>query len=171
MEVHGMEIMAVILGLALSAACGFRVFVPLLLVNLAAGAELIPLPEMLEWLESPWATWVLASATLIEVAAYYIPWVDNALDFVATPTAVLAGVLAAAAGLGGSELEPLTYWAVAMIGGGGTAGAVQSLTVASRLASTGTTAGIGNPVLSTLELGASTGVSALALTLASWLLA
>ena len=46
-----------------------------------------------EWLTMPSVCIALAIATVCEIAAYYIPWVDNALDTIATPAAMVAGTL------------------------------------------------------------------------------
>ena len=89
-------------------------------------------------------------ATLCEISAYYIPWVDNVLDTVSTPAAMVAGTLATMA-VSSGEMSQFASWAAAIIVGGGTAGTVQLGTVALRALSTATTGGIGNPVVSTGE--------------------
>ena len=83
-----------------------------------------------------------------EVAAYYIPWVDNALDTVATPAAMIAGTLATMA-VSSGEMSQFASWAAAIIVGGGTAGVVQMSTVAARGVSTATTGGLGNFIVAT----------------------
>ena len=92
----------------------------------------------------------LGFATLCEIGAYYIPWVDNLLDSIATPAAMLAGTLTTMA-VSSGEMSQFASWAAAIIVGGGTAGAVQLGTVAARGVSTATTGGIANPVVSTGE--------------------
>lgn len=142
-----------LLGVGLSAACGFRVFVPPLLMSGAAVFGPFELPARLEWMDSPVALTAFAVATLLEVAAYYLPWVDNLLDVIAAPLAVAAGVLITSAFAG--DLDPLWRWSLALIAGGGAAGGVQALTGTARLISSTTTGGLGNPLVSTLEaLGA-----------------
>lgn len=137
-------------GLGLAAACGFRVFVPLLVAGLAARFGDQPLAGGFEWLAGTPALLALGSATLLEVVAYYVPWLDHALDTVATPAAVVAGVLAAAALV--TDLPPLLKWTVAIVGGGGAAGLVQGTSVLFRLKSTALTGGVANPVVATAEL-------------------
>lgn len=146
----------VMIGIGLAAACGFRVFVPLFVASVAGhvNPELLPLGESFEWVTSWPAMIALGTATLLEVGAYYIPWLDNALDAVATPAAVIAGSLATAAFLP-EGMGPFLSWTTAAILGGGSAGVVQASTVMIRGASTGTTAGLGNPAVSTGELGGS----------------
>jgi hypothetical protein len=138
------------LGIGLATACGFRVFVPFLVAGLAARADLVPLAGGFEWIESTGAIVVFGVATLLEILAYSIPWVDNLLDAIATPVAVIAGTIAAAAVV--TDLPPLVRWTLAVIAGGGIAGAVQSGSVVARGLSTVTTGGLGNFVVSAIEL-------------------
>ena len=147
-------------GLALSAAAGFRVFVPLLLTGSAARLGYLELTTDMAWLASDAALVALATATVLEVSAYYVPWLDNLLDTVATPTAVVAGVIAWAAVT--PELSPLLRWTLALIAGGGAAGLVQSGTALLRLHSSAFTVGLGNPVVATGELAGSVSLSVLA---------
>jgi hypothetical protein len=142
------------IGLGLSATCGFRVFVPLFGISLAAQTGHLALAPGFDWLAAPGATTAFGIATLLEVAAYYIPWVDNVLDTVATPAAVVAGTIITASMVG--DVSPLLRWSLAVIAGGGAAGVVQGGTVMLRGTSTVTTAGLGNPILATGELISST---------------
>jgi hypothetical protein len=59
-------------------------------------------------------------------------------------------------------LAPTLRWALAIIGGGGVAGAIQGSTVLLRLKSGVTTAGVANPLVSTGETASSTVTSVLA---------
>jgi hypothetical protein len=156
-------IVSLALGLGLAAACGFRVFVPLLILSLAARYGYVPLSSGWEWMASSGATVTFASATVLEVLAYYIPWLDHALDTIATPAAVVAGMVTSASVLG--DLPPLLKWTAVVIGGGGAAALVQGSTVALRAGSGVSTAGLANPVVSTVELVGSTGISVLAIAL------
>ncbi len=158
-------LMAICLGVSLAAASGFRIFVPALVLSVAAqtGAveELgITIAEDWAWVNSPWVTAMLAVATLAEIGAYYVPWIDNALDTIATPSAVIAGTVISAATM--SDFPAPIQWTLAVVGGGGTAATVQGGTVLVRALSTGTTGGAGNPVVSTGEAVASVGISILA---------
>lgn len=154
-------LIGVFAGLALSAAVGFRVFVPLLLTGLAARLGFLELTPDMGWLGSDVALVALATATVLEVSAYYVPWLDNVLDTVATPTAIVAGVIAWAAVT--PELSPLLRWTLAVVAGGGAAGLVQSGTTLLRLHSSAFTAGFGNPVVASGELAGSVSLSVLAL--------
>ena len=146
-------VMALFLGIGLSATCGFRVFVPLLGLSIAAHVGGLDLAHGFGWLGSWPATIAFAVATVIEVGAYFIPWLDNLLDTIATPAAVIAGTMVTASVMG--DVSPLLRWALAIVAGGGIAGIIQSSTVLVRGTSTTTTGGAANPVVSAGELGAS----------------
>jgi hypothetical protein len=139
---------------------GFRVFVPLLLTGLAARLGYLELTADMTWLGSDGALVALATATVLEVFAYYVPWLDNLLDTIATPTAVAAGAVVWAAVT--PELSPLLRWTLAVVAGGGAAGLVQSSTALLRLKSSSFTAGLANPVLATAELAGSLTLSVVA---------
>ncbi len=143
-------ILGLCIGIGLSAACGFRVFVPLLVMSIASLLGWFEPMKGFEWLAMPSVCIALAVATVCEVAAYYIPWVDNMLDTVATPAAMIAGTLTTMA-VSSGEMSQFASWAAAIVIGGGTAGAVQMSTVAVRGVSTATTGGVANPLVSTGE--------------------
>lgn len=148
-------------GLGLSAASGFRAFVPMLVMSLAARSGHLTLAPGMEWIAGDAALAVLTTATVAEITAYYIPWLDNLLDTIATPTAVIAGTLMTASVL--TDLSPLLRWALAVIIGGGTAGITQGSTAVLRLASLAMTGGLGNPILATAELLGAITVAVLAI--------
>ena len=147
------ELLGIFIGLGLSATCGFRVFVPLLGINLAHHAGELTLAPGFDWLGSWPATVAFSIALVIEVAGYYIPWVDNLLDTIATPAAVVAGTIATASVVG--DVSPFLRWSLAIIAGGGIAGLIQGSSVVVRGTSTASTGGLANPIVSTTELGAS----------------
>lgn len=137
-------------GIGLSAASGFRAFVPLLVTSLAARAGHLTLAPGMEWIASDAALVAFATAMILEVLAYFTPWVDNLLDTIATPVAVMAGTLVTAAVI--PDLPPLLRWTVAILAGGGAAGVFQTSTVLLRLKSTMVTGGLANPVVAAGEL-------------------
>ncbi|KGT47931.1 MULTISPECIES: DUF4126 domain-containing protein [unclassified Acinetobacter] len=143
-------ILGLCIGIGLSAACGFRIFVPLLVMSVACMMGWFEPIQGFGWLALPSVCLTLAIATICEISAYYIPWVDNVLDTIATPAAVIAGTVSTMA-VSSGEMSQFVGWAAALIVGGGTAGAVQFGTVALRGLSTATTGGAGNPVISTGE--------------------
>jgi hypothetical protein len=150
-------------GLGLSAACGFRVFVPLLIASLAAQGGYLTLAPGFEWIGTQQALYAFGTATLLEVLAYSIPWLDNALDSVATPAALLAGVVASAAVL--IDLPPWLQWGVAIIGGGGVAGMTQGATTLLRLKTALASGGVANVLVAAAELFGAVVVSLLAIIL------
>ncbi len=157
-----MEIFAsVCLGFGLAAATGLRVFIPLLVLNLAARFDFVTLQPDLEWVGSTGATIAFLVAAIFEVSGYLIPFVDNLLDTVATPAAALAGTLVMGSVL--TDMSPLWTWSLAIIAGGGTAAVIQGTTVAARAASTATTVGMANPAVSATETAGSVGLSFLAI--------
>lgn len=154
-------LLSVALGIGLSAAAGFRVFVPLLSLSIAALTGAVELSPGFAWVGTTPALIVFASATVLEILAYAIPWFDNLMDSLATPAAVAAGIVASASVI--TDLPPLVRWTVALIGGGGAAGIIQGASALVRMKSTALTGGLANPFLAALELGGSVVTSVLAL--------
>ena len=150
------------IGVTLSAACGFRVFIPPLVLSLVSIYGDFPLAPGFEWLGTYPAAIALAGATIAEIVAYYIPVVDNFLDAIEIPTVLIVGTMLTAASLG--DTEPILKWTLAVIAGGGTAEVVQGFTTVTRLASTGLTGGMTNSLVSTTEALSATTLSILALT-------
>jgi hypothetical protein len=154
-------ILSLCVGVGLSAACGFRVFVPLLMMSIATASGHLVLSPGFQWIGSPAALAAFSVATALEIAGYYIPWVDHFLDVVATPAAAVAGTIITASLV--TEMSPFLRWTLAVIAGGGAASLVQGATVVARGFSGATTAGMANPLVATLELGGSVVTSVLAL--------
>lgn len=152
-------IISIFLGVGLAAATGFRIFLPLFALSLASHFEWWTLNDQWLWLGSTAALSTLAVAMVAEILAYYIPWVDNLLDTISIPLAAMAGTAVMVATMG--DVSPLITWSLAIIAGGGTAAAVKGATASSRLTSSVTTAGLGNPVVSTVETGGAVVMSAL----------
>ncbi|MBN1473839.1 MAG: DUF4126 domain-containing protein [Syntrophaceae bacterium] len=153
--------LSVAVGIGLAAACGFRVFVPLLILNLAALSGHFVLPEGFVWIGSTYATLAFTIAMLLEITGYYIPWIDHVLDSIAAPASVIAGTITTAALA--ADLSPFLKWTTAIIAGGGIAGLVQASTIGLRAKTSLATGGTGNPIFSTFELGSSIIISLLAI--------
>jgi hypothetical protein len=154
-------LISVCVGIGLSAACGFRIFVPLLAMSMAALSGHLSLAHGFEWIGSYPALIAFSVATCLEIAGYYIPWVDHLLDSIATPAAVIAGTMVSASMV--TDFSPFLRWTLAVIAGGGAAGVVQGTTVVARGGSTVTTGGLGNPLVATLELVGAVVTSAFAI--------
>jgi len=162
LEVMTIEtIISICLGIGLAASVGFRVFVPLFALSLASYFDVWELNESWQWVGSITALVTLGVATLVEIFAYYIPYIDNLLDTVAVPLAAVAGTAVMMSTV--ADLSPVITWALAIIAGGGTAAAIAGSSSTTRLASTATTGGIANPIVSTLETGTSVVMSVLSI--------
>jgi hypothetical protein len=150
-------IISIFLGVGLAASVGFRVFLPLFALSLAAYNGLWELNDNWEWIGSLAALIAFGVATLVELLAYYIPWVDNLLDGISMPLVAIAGTTVVVSTV--ADLDPLVTWSLAIIAGGGTAAAVKGASATSRLASSTITGGLANPVVSTIETGTAAVVS------------
>jgi hypothetical protein len=142
-------LLSLCLGIGLSAACGFRVFIPFLVLSAASLWGHVHLVPELAWMGTPAAFWTFVTAAVFEVAAYYIPWLDHLMDTIAAPSAAIAGALVMASSL--TDISPLLKWTIAVIAGGGSAALVQGSTMLARGLSTTLTGGLGNPVVATGE--------------------
>jgi hypothetical protein len=156
--------LAICAGVALAAACGFRVFLPLLGTSIAVASGTLHPGKGMEWIGSGPALILFGVAAVVEIAGFYIPVVDHFLDTIATPAAIAAGTVAVGALLPLREhIHPAVAWTAALIAGGGAAGVVQAGTVATRAVSGATTATVGNPVVATIENICSTILTILAI--------
>ncbi len=143
------SLIALAVGLGLAAAAGMRVFLPLFVLGVSGATGVVPLADGWSWVSSPAALIGLGTAMALEIGAYYIPWLDNALDVIATPAALIAGMIATASVL--IDVPPMLKWAIVIIGGGGMAGLTQGASVLARAKSSALTGGLANPAVSTVE--------------------
>jgi len=155
------SLVGIALGIGLAAATGFRIFIPLLLVGLAARFDMLPLGDGFQWLATTPALLTMGTAAVLETLGYYIPGVDHALDVLAGPATLLAGIVASAAVM--TEVPPAVLWPVAVIAGGGAAGLTKGSTALLRAKSGVATGGLANPVVSTVETVGATGITILAI--------
>ena len=159
----GETFLAILTGLGLSVACGFRVFIPLLVFSITAKTGNFELAEGLQWLGEWPALIVFSVATVCEIIVYYFPGIDHIVDMVDAPLAVVAGTVLSASMI--TDISPLLQWSFAAIAGGGSAGLVHGGGAVLRGASTVSTGGVGNPLFSTAENGGAATVSILAILL------
>jgi uncharacterized membrane protein len=141
--------MSLAAGLVLAAVAGFRAFLPLLAIGLAARLEWLPLSPGFAWLASTPALIAFASACVFELLGDKFPAVDHLLDVVGTAIRPLAGALSVAALLG--RLDPVWAAVVGLAVGGTVAGGVHLVKAKTRLGSSLVTAGLANPALSVAE--------------------
>ena len=142
-------ILSAFIGIGLAAASGFRVFLPMFAVSLASYMGWIPMNDHFMWLAGLPTLITTGIATIVEVLAYYIPYVDHLLDTISVPLATVAGSVLFASQF--ADLGTFPTWALALIAGGGTAAAISSGFAGTRAASTATTGGLGNSVVATTE--------------------
>lgn len=154
-------ILSIFVGIGLAASVGFRIFIPFLIVSIAAYTGNLQLSTYFQWVGTLTALIAFAVATVVEIAAYYVPWLDNILDTIEHPLAILAGIILTGAVV--TEFSPLLKWALALIAGGGVAGTVHAATGLIRLKSSALTGGVGNPVVSSVEVTSSTALSLIAI--------
>lgn len=142
-------IISICLGIGLSASVGFRIFLPLFALSFANYLNIWELNESWQWIGSTTALILFGVATVVELIAYYVPVVDNALDSIAIPLATVAGTMVMVSTI--SDLSPVFTWVLAIIAGGGTASAIKGTSSVSRLTSTVSTAGFGNGIIASIE--------------------
>ncbi len=143
--------LAILLGVGLAASAGLNAFVPLLFLSAAAHFHLagIALGQHFSWLASDTALLVLLIATLVELIADKFPAADHALHMAGMVIRPLAGALAAASVF--SKSDPVIAGVVAIMVAAPTSLAVNSAKAAMRVASTVSTFGCANPILSLIE--------------------
>lgn len=154
-------LISICLGVGLAASSGFRVFVPLFALSCAAFFGIIPLNETWAWVGSTPALVILGVASIVESVSYLVPYVDHLLDTIAVPLAGVAGTLVMASTL--TDMSPAMTWALAIVAGGGAAATIKGASATTRVASTATTGGLANPVVSVVETGTAIGLSILSI--------
>ena len=159
------EIVGGVLGaFGLSASAGLNAYIPLLVVSLMAKfTNLIELAEPWNALESWWTIGVLAVLGTIELVADKVPVVDQVNDAVQTFIRPVAGaILFATSAKTITEINPV----LSMICGLLVAGSVHAAkSLVARPIIEASTAGIGTPVVSTVEDVFATVISVLAVAL------
>lgn len=156
-------VISILLAICLSAATGFRVSIPFLLISLVSDLGNFQLPADAAWIGTDQALIMFAITTALEVFGYYIPLFDHALDFISTPLAIIAGTYLT--GIVAPDMNPLVQWTLAIVAGGGTAGLTKSLLNIFRVGSTAISGGLTNPVLATVELLGAIALTLLAITI------
>lgn len=142
-------VIQVLLGVALSAVCGYRIFVPFLAMGIAGMAGYIQFADGFAWISSWPALLVFGVATIVEIAAYFIPHLDNILNAIALPAGAVAGAVVAASVI--SDMDPMLKWTLAIIAGGGAATVTGLLSNGAHQLSTAVSAGFANPIVSAAE--------------------
>ncbi len=146
-------LLAVLLGLGLSASTGLNTFLPLLLLSAAARFQIagIELGQRFDWLSSDVAIIVLIVASIVEIVGDKIPAVDHFLDSIGTFVRPLAATVATASVLTGADVNPTVAAVVGIMIGAPTSLGFHTLKAGTRVASSAATLGCANPILSLIE--------------------
>ncbi|MEB3231857.1 MAG: DUF4126 domain-containing protein [Leptolyngbyaceae bacterium] len=159
-------LLGLVVGVGLSAACGFRLVIPFLVMSIASLSGHLTLADDMAWIGSYPALIVFGVAAVLEILVYFVPWLDDVMSAIAIPVAIIAGTVITASFV--TDMSPLLRWSLAAIAGGTVAGSTEVLTTGLRFASTATTAGLGNGLISIGELISSTLLALLSL-LTPWI--
>lgn len=143
----------VLIGIGLSATCGFRVFVPLFVMSIAGVSGYMEFSAGFGWIGTYPALIIFGVATVLEIVAYFVPYVDNILDMASIPIAVVAGVVIVASVV--TDVDPMIRWTLALVAGGGIAAGTSMISNGIHALSTATTGGVANPAVSAAETGGS----------------
>jgi|WetSurMetagenome_2_1015567.scaffolds.fasta_scaffold21784_4 hypothetical protein len=154
-------ILSIFIGIGLAAAVGFRIFIPFLITSITAYTGHLDLSTYFSWIGTLPALIAFSVATVVEIIAYYVPWLDNILDTIEHPMAIFAGIILTGAVI--TDFSPFLKWTLAVIAGGSVAGTIQAATGFARFKSSALTGGTGNSVVSTVEAGSSIGLSLMAI--------
>ncbi len=144
-----MIVESVIWGLALAATAGLRLFMPFLFLGIIARYTPVPIPEMLQWTASDAGFLLLLIATLVEILADKIPAVDHVLDAGATFIKPVAGLILPVALV--HDFSPAAAWTLGIVAGAPLALGVHTTKAGTRVASSATTVGTANPLISFIE--------------------
>lgn len=142
-------------GIGLCAACGCRLFVTLLVLGLGSALGLISVGQ--NWFTTTPALIIITLGAVLEVMLFYRPRLDNLMDAIALPTAVLTGIMVMGAVV--YKLPQLVRWGLAIFLGGGITLVFQATTTLIRADLTSHTGGINNGVFATIELGTALGIT------------
>lgn len=154
-------LLQIAIGIGLSAAAGFRILVPFLVMGIAAQGGYLKLAPEMAWIGSTPAIVAFGIAAALEVLVYFIPVVDNFMDLIEVPAAAIAGTILTATVT--SDLDPWLRWSLAAVAGGTVAGGTEALMGVTRLASTAVAGPVGNAAVSSAELASSGILSILAI--------
>jgi hypothetical protein len=149
----------------LSASAGLNAYLPLLIVAVCAKIGVFRLNPPFDVMTSWWVIGVLAVLLLIEILVDKVPAVDTVNDVINTVIRPAAGaILFAAAANVVTDISPVLSVILGLL----VAGGVHAAKATVRPVLTASTAGVANPVVSTVE-DVISGVTALVSILVPWL--
>jgi len=137
------------IGVGLSATSGFRLFIPFLVMSAASLAGYLELSSSFEWIGTYPALVIFAVAAVVEILAYFFPYVDNLLSVISAPVAAIAGILITASVM--VDFDPMLAWPLAVIAGGGASLSGKATSSLLHTGSTTVSGGAANPLLSIVE--------------------
>lgn len=160
--------LAALTGLGLSTAAGLNAYIPLLVVGLLANfTDQVRLPQEFAWLSNGWVLGIIGVLLLAEFVLDKVPVVDSVNDMIQTVVRPASGGVVfsateAAARLDGSTWMTHNPW-LSWVLGIAIALAVHTVKATTRPVVNATTAGVGAPVVSTVEDAGALGISLVAI--------
>lgn len=150
-----------ITGIGLAVAAGLNAYIPLLVAGLLIQFDVVSFGDPYDLLGSPPALVIVGVLLVVEIVADKVPAVDSVNDVIQTVIRPASGaVLFAGAATG---VDPQWSQALALVLGLVTAGTVHAAKATARPVVNATTAGLGAPVVSTVEDGFSVSLALAAL--------
>lgn len=159
---------AALTGLGLSTAAGLNAYIPLLVVGILANfSDRVKLPDGYAWLSNWGVIAVIAVLLAAEMVLDKIPAVDSVNDMIQTAVRPASGGVVFSATTAAAELDQSTWmaenpwlgWLLGIV----VALAVHAMKSAARPVVNAGTAGVGAPVVSTVEDAGSLSVSLIAI--------
>lgn len=142
------EVASIFSAFGLSASAGLNAYLPLLIVAICGKLNLFTLHKPFDLLTSWWAIGVLAVLLIVEMVADKIPAVDTINNIINTIIRPAAGaILFAASANVVTDLSPVLSIVLGLL----VAGGVHTAKTVSRPIITASTAGVANPIVSTVE--------------------
>jgi hypothetical protein len=142
-------LIAVAAGVVLAASAGLRAFMPLFGVGLASRLLGWSIAPSMDWMATDVGLVALGVATVVELLADKVPFVDHTLDVVHTIVGPLAGALVTFSL--SADLPPAIGAILAIALGAPVAGGVHLIAAVTRVKSSVMSAGSFNPALSLVE--------------------
>ena len=139
----------ILIGLGLSAASGFRLFVPFAILSIFSISGIYNTTSTPFIFSSDLFLVIFIILSVSEVLLFYNPWIDNMLDLISTPASIFSGIILTYFVL--YDMEIYLRLLISVILGGLVSLNVQLLTVKARSSTSIFSKGNGNQIVSTIE--------------------
>jgi len=139
----------ILIGLGLSAASGFRLFVPFAILSIFSISGIYNTTSTPYIFSSDLFLVIFIILSVSEVVLFYNPWIDNMLDLISTPASIFSGIILTYFVLYDTEIYLRLL--ISVILGGLVSLNVQLLTVKARSSTSIFSKGNGNQIVSTIE--------------------